>query len=267
MLRYRAIGALLLGVAACATPGQVRRVQTQVEILDRNQQRTDSAHAVELARLQQQQREASDSIGMLVRQLNANVQQMNRDDAANFDNLRQQLYQVANLQNATQSTVQHLRSQVETAVTTAPPPAAPPAATAGTDTAQVATTAPAIPQPDVLLTQARQMMDQSSYSNARIALNTLLQTYPQSPLVPDAVYYMGYSFDPTEPDSARVYYDRVAKTYPDSPRAPTALFKLGELENRAHNTAAARRDWQMIVDRYKSSDEYTSAQDRLRENP
>ncbi len=265
MLRYRAIGGLLLGVAACATPGQVRRVQTQVEILDRNQQRADSAHAADMLRAQQQQRQANDSIRLLVSQLNASVQQMTRDDAANFENLRQQLYQVANLQNATQSTVQHLRSQVETAVTAAPPVVPPPAA--ATDTSQLAATAPAIPQPDVLLSQARTMMDQSSYSNARIALNTLLQTYPQSPLVPDAVYYLGYSFDPTEPDSARSYYDRVWKTYPDSPRAPTALFKLGELENRAHNTAAARRDWQMIVDRYKSSDEYTSAQDRLRENP
>ena len=42
---------LIAGVAACATPGQVRRVETQVLVGQREQQRADSARGAELARL------------------------------------------------------------------------------------------------------------------------------------------------------------------------------------------------------------------------
>ena len=84
--------------------------------------------------------------------------------------------------------------------------------------------------------------------------------------MPDALFLLGKSYDPMLPDSARLYYARVAKEYPASLRAPTALYKLGNLELRAGNTKAARAYWQQIVDKYKLSDEYGSAQDRLREN-
>ena len=255
----RATGAaacLLAGVAACATPGQVRRVETQVAILDRDHARADSARAADLVRIQAMQRQSMDSINLLVGRLSDNVQRLGRETAANFDNLRQQLYQVANLASNTQSTVKRLGTQIETAVSTAPP---------GSDTAH----APAglIPQPDMLLSQASGAMDRSANSSARMALSTLLQNYPTSIQVPEAVFLMGRSFDPAEPDSARTYYDRVWKTYPDSPYAPTALYKLGMLELKVQNAAAARGYFQQIVDRYKSSDEYGSAQDRLRENP
>lgn len=264
--RRGVIAVLILGPAACATPGQVHRVETQVAILDRDHARADSARQAEMQHIIQLQRQNSDSINLLVRQLNDNVQQLARETSGSFDNLRQQLYQVATLANTTQSRVAHLSSQVETAVATAPPAPPPPAAPGDTGAAAGAP-APTIPPPDALLQQASRMMDQSSFGNARIALNTLLQTYPNASQVPDAIYYLGYSFDPDQPDSARVYYTRVYKDYPTSVRAPTALFKLGELENRAHNTADARRYWQMIVDKYPNSDEFASAQDHLHNVP
>lgn len=246
---------LLLGVAACATPGQVRRVETQVAILDRDHARADSARAADLARMQAAQRRGMDSIYLLVGQLNESIQRVSREDAANFDNLQQRLYQVANLASNTQQNVKRLGTQIETAVSTAP---------AAADTAH----APGlIPQPDVLLSQASGSMDRSAYSSARLALGALLQNYPTSAQVPEAIFLMGRSFDPAEPDSARFYYARVWKTYPESPRAPTALFKLGELELRANNVKVAREYWQRIVAQYKQSDEYGSAVDRLRENP
>jgi TolA-binding protein len=255
----RATGAsvcLLAGLAACATPGQVRRVETQVAILDRDHARADSARAAELARVQGTLRRGMDSIYLLVSQLNDGIQRVSREDAANFENLQQRLYQVANVASNTQSNVRRLGAQIETAVSTTPTPA---------DTTHGATGL--IPQPDVLLTQASQQMERSAFSSARIPLVTLLQTYPSSAQMPEAVFMMGRSFDPTEPDSARWYYTRLWKTYPDSPLAPTSLYKLGMLELKAQNTQAARGYFQQIVDKYKSSDEYELARTRLRENP
>ena len=115
----RATGAavcLLVGVAACATPGQVRRVETQVAILDRDHARADSARAAELARIQAMQRRSMDSINVLVGQLNESIQRLSRETNNNFDNLRQQLYQVANLASNTQSTVRNLGTQIQSAV-------------------------------------------------------------------------------------------------------------------------------------------------------
>jgi TolA-binding protein len=255
----RATGAavgLLAGVVACATPGQVRRVETQVAILDRDHARTDSARAAELARIQAMQRRSMDSINLLVSQLNESVQRLSREDAANFENLQQRLYQVANVASNTQSNVRRLGAQIETAVSSAP---------TGADTTRAA--GGLIPPPDVLLNQASGAMERSATSTARVALTALLQNYPTSSQVPEALFLMGRSFDPAEPDSAGVYYTRVWKSFPDSPRAPTALFKLGEMELRANNVKAAREYWQRVVDQYKQSDEYGSAQDRLRENP
>ena len=110
-------------------------------------------------------------------------------------------------------------------------------------------------------------MERSAFSSARIPLGTLLQTYPSSAQVPEALFMMGRSFDPAEPDSARWYYTRVWKTYPDSPLAPTSLYKLGMLELKGQNTPAARGYFQQIVDKYKTSDEFELARTRLRENP
>jgi TolA-binding protein len=256
--RCVAASCLCIGIAACATPGQVRRVETQVAILDRDHARADSARAADLARLQAAQRSGIDSINASVQLLTERVLRLSRETNSNFDNLRQQLYQVANLASNTQSRVQRLGNQIETAVSSAPVP------TAGDTTRPPAG---AVPQPDMLLDQAGKALESGAPAAARIALTTLLQTYPTAPQVAEALFQMGKSYDPAQADSARTYYTRVSKEHGDSPRAPTALYKLGMLELRAGNTRLARSYWQQIVDKYKQSDEYGSAVDRLRENP
>jgi TolA-binding protein len=85
--------------------------------------------------------------------------------------------------------------------------------------------------------------------------------------VPEALFQLGYSYEIESPDSARTYYNRVWISYPKDIRAPTALFKLGNLELKAGNLAAARKYWQQVVKDYKDSLEFGSAQERLRENP
>jgi len=262
MARLRGVLVFCLGVAACATPGQVRRVETAVAAADRDRARSDSAQRFELARIQITQRQELDSMSALMRQMSDNLQRMSRDDASNFDDLRQRLYQVVALAGTVQSKVQGLRNQLDVAVSTAAPP---PASTSDTS-AHPAGAAP-VPPPDVLIQQANTAITASAYGVARRTLNQLLVSYPQSPQVADAYYYIGYSFETEQPDSARAYYTRVFTEYPKADKASAALFKLGSLELKAGNVATARKYWQIIVDKYKDSPEYTPAQDRLRENP
>jgi TolA-binding protein len=185
---------LLAGVAACATPGQVRRVETQVAVLDRDHARADSAHAAELERIRTAQRETMDSINQLVSRLNDNIQRVSREDAGNFENLTQQLYRIANLTSTTQSRVASLGTKLETGLASAPPAAAAPGDTTHPGGGVM------IPPPDVLLSQGASGIEQSAFGSARIALKTLLDTYPSSPQVPDALFMMGRSYDPSEPD-------------------------------------------------------------------
>jgi TolA-binding protein len=258
-----AVLCLFAGVAACATPGQVRRVETAVATSDHDRARADSAQRAELARIQIMQRQNIDSINTLVRQLSDLLQRMSRDNASNFDDLRQRLYQVANLANTTVARVNKLSNQVEVGLSSGPP------VSPSSDTGARNTTAAIVPQPDVLIRHAQDAINQSAYASARRSLDQLLVSYPQAPQVPEALYQLGYSYDNSAEtlDSARVYYNRVWNSYPQSDRAPTALFKLGNLELKAGNLPAARKYWQQIVKDYKQSLEYGSAQDRLRENP
>ena len=251
---------LVAGVAACATPGQVRRVETAVAAADHDRARADSAQRAEIARIRIAQRENLDSMNTLVRQLNDAIQRLSRENASGFVDLQQRIYQVATLANTTAANVNRLKNQVEVGMSSGPP------AATGSDTARGGG-ANIVPQPDVLIAQARDFINQSAFAGARRSLNQLLVSYPQAPQVADAYYYLGYSFEIDAPDSARVYYNRVWNSYPKADKAPTALYKLGNLELKAGNPAAARRYWMQIRNDYKDSLEYERAVQLLRDNP
>src|SRR5690606_37025390 len=62
MKRFAAVAFLLLGVAACATPGQVRRIETQLAVQQREQERRDSATTAMLRDIMQTQQRTIDSL-------------------------------------------------------------------------------------------------------------------------------------------------------------------------------------------------------------
>jgi tol-pal system protein YbgF len=103
-----------------------------------------------------------------------------------------------------------------------------------------------------------------STSTARIGFRRLLQTYPTSERVPDAVYFLGQSFAAENPDSAAAYYRQVLDRYPKSPRAAAALYNLGLLAERRKDTAAARDAYQRVIRQYPQSNEGALARDRLK---
>ena len=186
---------------------------------------------------------------------------MNRDNASSFDALNQRLYQVVSLANTMGSGINRLNTRIENAVTSGVPVTSPANDSAGRNAGG------AVPQPDVLIGQARSAILGGAFMVARRSLNQLLVTYPQAPEVPDAYYWLAQSFEQDHPDSARVYYARVFTTYPKAEHAPSALYKLGNLELKSGNVAAARRFWNQIVKDYPKSLEFDSARESLRVNP
>lgn len=257
-MRSRVATSLLLLGAACATPGQVRRVETQVAVLERTQARADSARAAELTRIIAMQQRSMDSLVALSRQL----QQGGRDNQAEFTEIRRSLLVLQELSGQSQRRLSDLRNQLE--VRSAEPPAVVPG-----DTTTPGAGQPPVNQPsaDAIYSAARGQAQQGAMTSARFGFRRVLELYPTSPLAADATYGIADTFDPAQPDSARVYYSEVVTKYPRHARAPTALFKLGKLAERKPDRVAARTYYQQVIDRYPQSDEAKLARDALRALP
>jgi tol-pal system protein YbgF len=247
----------LAGLAACATSGDVRRVGNDVALLRAESARQDSVRAVRLNEIIRLQQRIMDSLGLAVRSLRGDTQQ-------DLYNIEQQLVQLQELTGQSQQRLTELRTQLEArgaqiaATSTSQPPPPTPGDTTGPTASAPAASA------DEMYEASVAQLRRGSTATARIGLRQLLQTYPNSERVPDAVYFLGQSFAAENPDSAAVYYKQVVGQYPQSPRASAALYNLGLLAERRKDGAAARAAYQRVVKDYPRSGEAALARDRLK---
>jgi tol-pal system protein YbgF len=256
-LSVRALVAMLLAVTvACASPSELKRVQNEVAVLRAETARQDSVRSARLAeimRVQQRLMDSLDATRVALRNLRGETQQ-------DFYKVEQQLVQLQELTGQSQRRLSEMRSQLEqreaqiaanptpsSGDTTAPPPDA--AATATADQMYEASVA---------------QLRRGSTATARTGLRQLLQKYPTSERVPDALYFMGQSYAAENPDSAAAYYNLVVQNHPQSSRAAAALYNLGLLAERRKDTPAARDAYQRVVKQYPRADEAALARDRLR---
>ncbi len=257
-MRRAIAAACLAGVAACATPAQVQQVETQVNVLRADSRRADSASAAQLRQILVLQQQMMDSLAATRRSLN----EMKGSTANDMLAVQQQLLQLQELTGQSQRRLTELRSQLEArgeSVGGGPMPAGPgaPADSAG---AVPAASASAQQMYDASLSQLRR----GSAATGRAGLREMLQAYPKSELVPDALYFVGQSFSSENPDSAAAYYRKVVKEYPTSSRAPAALYGLGLLAERHGDKAEARDAYNQLLKSYPKSDEAALARDRLK---
>jgi tol-pal system protein YbgF len=157
-----------------------------------------------------------------------------------------------------------LRSQLEArgeAVGAAPLPGAP---GAPVDSANAPPAAAASASAQQMYDASLAQLRRGSAATGRAGLREMLQTYPRSELVPDALYFVGQSFSSENPDSASAYYRKVVKEYPTSSRAPAALYGLGLLAERRGDKAGARDAYNQLLKGYPKSDEAALARDRLK---
>ena len=258
-MRRHVATVLILGLGACATPGQVRRVETQLAVMERNQARADSARAAELTQIITLQRRMLDSLTSASR----TIASIKGEMSAEFTESRRQMLQVQTLMGQSQQRLTELRNQLE-ARSDAPvvPPAGAPVDTTRNPTASIGIPA-GTPSAEVLYSQAQRQLAQGSMTTARSAFRDLLKYYPTSPRVPDALYGIAESFA-TVPDSQFLYYSDVERSYPRSSVAPRALFKLAVLEEQRGNRTQARVYYQRVIDRYPDWEDIELVRDRLR---
>ncbi len=261
--RSRALAAALAGAAvaggtACASPGEVKRVQNEVAVLRAETARQDSVRGARLAEIMRVQQRLMDSLEVTriaVRNLRGETQQ-------DFYKVEQQLVQLQELTGQSQQRLTELRTQLEAreAQLSAPPPAG----GAPGDTGAPAPGGTPGATADQIYEASVAQLRRGSTTTARSGLRQLLQTYPTSERVPDALYFIGQSFAAENQDSAAAYYNQVVQRHPQSPRASAAQYNLGLLAERRKDTAAARAAYQRVLQRYPRSDEAALARDRLR---
>ncbi len=253
----RGLAATILALTAgCALKGDVRKVGLQVDAVQAQLARSDSARRAE--------RDTMVSLIAAVQQALATQQsylvQMRGDVRTDLLAVQQQLVTVQELTGQSQQRLSELRARVEeraqqtvqvidTGARTGPP-VGPSGNPAGPGAAQ-------------MWDLAMQQFRASRYGTARVAFRELLRVFPTDEHAPDALYYIGECFAQDHPDSAGVVYEQVVKSYPNSTRAPSSLYKLGLLAEQRSDKAAARAYYSRVIAGYSRSAEADLARQNL----
>ena len=259
MICWRA-GVLGVGVvAACATKGQVRLLQGDLQTLRVETARRDSARAAALAAVLTLQQRIMDSLAAgraALRNLEVRLQ-------GDLTEVQRQLLQVQELTGQSQQRLTELKAQLDArseqaAVVNRPPGGG--GAGLPADTAM----RPAGPTADQLYQNARNLHIRGALGTARSSYQEFLKTAPTDPRAPDALYFVGETFGEAAPDSASAYYTQVVGQFARSARAPTALYRLGMLAESRRDNAAARSYYDRLIRAYPRTDEAGLASDRLK---
>jgi len=251
---------LTLGlVAGCALKGDVRKVELQVQALQADLARSDAARAAErdtiLAAVRLLQQALATQQAYLV--------QMRGDMRTELLAVQQQLTNLQELAGVSQQRITELRSRIESRAQQ-PDPGIPTAGGAPVGPSGN----PAGPGPDQMYDISLQQYRRGSLATARLGLREFLRVFPTHERAPDALFYIGESFEQAAPDSAAAVYDQVVKTYPKSPRAPSALYKQGLLAEQRGDKPTARTFYSRVIATYPRSPEADLArqnQQRLRQ--
>jgi tol-pal system protein YbgF len=243
--------ALSIALGGCALKSDVRRVETEVVMLRQETARRDSVRAARLTEIITLQQELMDSLGTAVTQTQRTVRAMQGTVSNDLYNVQQQLVQLQELSGQSQQRLSELRAQVEAR-----------GQEVARDTA-AAVAGPVQASAEQMYQASLQQLRRGSLTTARLGFRQLVQAYPTSPRVPDALYFIGESFSADQPDSAVVYYQNVIGSHPGSARVAPSLFKLGLLAEQRGDRAQARTYFQRVVAEFPRSDEAALARDKL----
>ncbi len=250
----------LIALGACASKGDLRRVEEQLVLSRAENMRADSARAVQLAQILETQRRTMDSLSSLARvaeQTSRQVGTAKGDLANDLYNIQQQLVQIQALTGQSQQRLTELRTQLDARGEQLNAAAGP-----------VDTTRPSPgggqPSADQMYEASLSQLRRGSPGTARSGFREFLRLYPSDPRVPDATYFIGESFAAEAPDSAVGYYRKVVETAPQSARAASAVYKLGLVAERKQDLEGAKAYYQRVISDYPRSDEAALARDRLK---
>ena len=116
------------------------------------------------------------------------------------------------------------------------------------------------PTQQSVYTQAFDALKAGSYSVAIHGFEGFLKTYPDSPLAPNAEYWLGEAHYVNQNfNEAEKCFRRVLKQWPDSGKAPAAMFDLGNTLIAQGKVSAGRATLRKVIHDYPGTDVATQA--------
>lgn len=136
---------------------------------------------------------------------------------------------------------------------------------------QTANTAQTPPPPPVVeedvkaFTDAENLSKSGNHKEAFAAFDKFLKSFPNSKLVPDALYGMGYSqFALKSYKSSIATQQKVIDQHSDSAKAPDALYNMANSQIQLGQVANAKKSLRDLVAKYPNAEIVPSAQKRLK---
>lgn len=142
----------------------------------------------------------------------------------------------------------------------------PPAAPATTPTATEAAPVIVVEEKDVkAFADADSLSKSAKHKEAFTAYDNFLREYPNSKLVPDALYGMGYSqFALRNYKSSIATQQKVIDLHPASPKVPDAMYNQANSQIQLGQVTNAKKTLRTLVEKYPNADITPSAQKRLK---
>lgn len=193
-----------------------------------------------------------------VKDLRSLVEQLQHDNQQAADRAKAQYMDI-------DSRLSHLEGSGQ-ASTPAATPASAPAATSARPPPVAAPPPPSANGGDEAAYKAAfDAMRGEHYADSASQFNAFVQQYPDSPLVPNAWYWMGESYYVTQNyQFALKAFQTLVDRYPGSAKAVGALLKIGYCQDGLRQREAARATLRQVIAKYPGSDEANQAQGRLR---
>ena len=148
-------------------------------------------------------------------------------------------------------------------------PAAPPGAAPGPAPNVAAATPPPRTANDGVAEQraydaALDFFKRGDYQGAINAFGSFIKTYPRSPLVASAQYWIGNAQYARRDYRASIATQRqLLKEFPDNSKVPDAMLNIASAQADMGDSAAARRTLEELIAKYPKSDAGTRAKQRL----
>ncbi len=108
------------------------------------------------------------------------------------------------------------------------------------------------------------LLKQGRYEDAINGFTNFIQQFPQSPLVPNAEFWMGEAhYQMSDFQGALVNYRAVVQGYPNSGKAQDAMLKIGYSQYEMQQYKAARKTLTGVIKQYPGTNVANLAKQRL----
>jgi tol-pal system protein YbgF len=101
---------------------------------------------------------------------------------------------------------------------------------------------------------AHQLVKSGRYKDAVLAFQSFAKTYPNSNLVPNALYWTGFSYvGMSDFERAAASYQQLIGAYPNSPKTPDAMLSLARAQVQMKDMASATATLEKLIERFPYS--------------